>query len=209
MFDDVWIFNRIALAGSFILLPITILLVPVIRYHLSHGEGTGFVLDKVTDPVGKFLGVAMSLQSLAVLVWSLAFGILGYEALGVWQIFPWSVSLLGLALIWGAQTVIFVAQYQMGKTWRMCIDQEQKELVTGGLFSLMRNPIYACTIVITVGVFLLSPAPWSLWLICNAIVFVSIQARLEEQFLLNIHGETFRHYAQRVGRFIPGVGTLK
>jgi len=207
--EDVWMFNRVALAVSFILLPISILLVPIIRHRLNHGEGTGFVINQVTDPVGKFLGVAMSIQTLAVLCWSMAFGLLGPDTLGVWKIFPIEVSYLGLLLIWGAQTVIFTAQYQMGKTWRMCIDEEQKDLVTGGLFSLSRNPIYACTVVITMGVFLLSPAPWSLWLISNAMIFVSIQARLEEQFLLESHGETYRHYAQKVGRFVPGLGYIK
>lgn len=209
LFDDLWMFNRVSLAVSFILLPLLILLVPIIRHRLSHGEGTGFVINEVTDPVGKYLGFAMSIQSLAVLLWALGFGFFGHEALRVWKIFPWPVSILGLVLIWGAQGIIFTAQYQMGKAWRMCIDQEQKELVTHGLFRIVRNPIYACGILLTVGVFLLAPAPWSLWLISNAIVFVSIQARLEEQFLLEVHGDAFRQYSQRVGRFFPGLGLIK
>jgi len=38
---------------------------------------------------------------------------------------------------------------------------------------------------------------------------VKIQVRLvEEPYLLRTHGPAYARYAQRVGRFLPGLGTL-
>ncbi len=202
-------FNRVALITSIVLFSLMGLIFPMIRHRLTGGEGSGFVIRKVVDPVGKLVGVVITLQTSAVMVWCVAFALLGAEPLDVWTIFPIEVSYLGIALIGCSQLLIVTAQAQMGKAWRMCIDEDQKQfLVTHGLFSLVRNPIYAGTIMLVIGVFLLAPAPWSLWLISNAIIFVSLQARLEEQFLVKNHGEKYLEYAARVGRFLPGVGVI-
>jgi protein-S-isoprenylcysteine O-methyltransferase Ste14 len=41
------------------------------------------------------------------------------------------------------------------------------------------------------------------------VVAVQLQVRLvEEPYLRRLHGETYADYAQRVGRFFPGVGRL-
>jgi protein-S-isoprenylcysteine O-methyltransferase Ste14 len=32
--------------------------------------------------------------------------------------------------------------------------------------------------------------------------------RVEEPYLIRIHGDSYRDYARRVGRFLPGVGRL-
>ena len=45
-----------------------------------------------------------------------------------------------------------------------------------------------------------------------AVVLVAhqVQVRLvEEPYLLRTHGDAFRRYAARTGRFVPGVGKLR
>jgi protein-S-isoprenylcysteine O-methyltransferase Ste14 len=207
--DDIQLFNRIALVSSVVLFSLLALIFPMIRHRLTGGEGSGFVIRKVTDPMGKFIGVIITLQTFGVMVWCIAFALLGPGPLAVWTFFPVEVSYLGILLIGASQLLVVTAQAQMGKAWRMCIDEDQKKsLVTHGLFSVVRNPIYLGTIVLVTGVFLLSPSPWSLWLISNAIIFVSLQARLEEDFLLRTHGKQYLEYASRVGRFFPGLGRI-
>ena len=49
-----------------------------------------------------------------------------------------AVILIHLSLLW-----ISVAQYQMSNSWRVGIDENNKtELITKGLFSYSRNPIF-------------------------------------------------------------------
>jgi len=51
----------------------------------------------------------------------------------------------------------------------------------------------------------------SLWTVCGLLAvgfFFAIQTRLEEEHLLRLHGESFRAYGARTGRFVPGIGCL-
>jgi protein-S-isoprenylcysteine O-methyltransferase Ste14 len=39
---------------------------------------------------------------------------------------------------------------------------------------------------------------------------IQIQVRLvEEPYLLRVHGDAYRRYAARTGRFVPGLGRLR
>jgi protein-S-isoprenylcysteine O-methyltransferase Ste14 len=104
----------------------------------------------------------------------------------------------------------FLAQMAMGASWRIGVDEsERTELVTGGVFGLCRNPIYTFMVVAWVGFALLVPTSLSLASIPVGIVAFEVQVRLvEEPHLLRAHGEPYRAWASRVGRFLPGLGRL-
>jgi protein-S-isoprenylcysteine O-methyltransferase Ste14 len=104
----------------------------------------------------------------------------------------------------------FLAQMAMGASWRIGVDEsERTELVTGGVFALCRNPIYTFMVVAWVGFALLVPTWLSLASIPAGIVAFQVQVRLvEEPHLLRAHGEPYRAWASRVGRFVPGLGSL-
>jgi protein-S-isoprenylcysteine O-methyltransferase Ste14 len=105
----------------------------------------------------------------------------------------------------------FIAQLAMGSSWRIGVDPEERtDLVTGGVFSLCRNPIYSFMIIAWVGFALLLPT----WVAAAAgvllITGIQIQVRLvEEPHMIRTHGETYLGWARRVGRFVPGVGLLQ
>jgi protein-S-isoprenylcysteine O-methyltransferase Ste14 len=104
----------------------------------------------------------------------------------------------------------FLAQMAMGASWRIGVDEsERTELVTGGVFGLCRNPIYTFMVVAWLGFALLVPTWLSLASIPVGIVAFEVQVRLvEEPYLLRSHGEPYRAWASRVGRFVPGLGRL-
>lgn len=116
----------------------------------------------------------------------------------------------GFALIGIGIAGTFIAQLQMGASWRIGVDEsERTELVTGGLFALIRNPIYAFMITGWTGFALLVPT----WLAYAAILVgltgIEIQVRfVEEPHMIRMAGEVYRSWAARVGRFVPGVGRL-
>jgi protein-S-isoprenylcysteine O-methyltransferase Ste14 len=115
----------------------------------------------------------------------------------------------GLAVIGIAGT--FAAQMAMGSSWRIGVDPEETtDLVTGGIFSLVRNPIYTFMVIAWIGLALLVPTWVSLASIAVAIVAFEVQVRLvEEPHMIRTHGEPYLAWARRVGRFIPGLGRIR
>jgi protein-S-isoprenylcysteine O-methyltransferase Ste14 len=104
----------------------------------------------------------------------------------------------------------FAAQMAMGSSWRIGVDpSETTDLVTDGVFSVARNPIYTFMIVAWVGLAMLVPTWVSLASIAVAVIAFEIQVRLvEEPHMIRTHGETYLAWARRVGRFVPGSGRL-
>lgn len=201
-------FCRIALLTGLVVFTLLAVVLPVIRHRIRHGSGTGFVLAQVTDPVGKVVGVAITTNTNLVGLFGFVFFFFGAAPVQVWTWVPSAVSYLGVACMVASTAVIVTAQAQMGKHWRMCIDNVPTGLVTSGLFGFVRNPIYLGTILFNTGVALLAPSPWTLCFLWMGGTLVALQARLEEKHLLALHGDAYRAYAASVGRFFPGLGTL-
>jgi len=99
----------------------------------------------------------------------------------------------------------------MGASWRVGVDvRERTELVTGGLFRFVRNPIFSAMLVALVGLALLVPNAVSLLALVSSFAGLEIQVRrVEEPHLLRVHGERYRAWAARTGRFAPGLGRLR
>ena len=76
----------------------------------------------------------------------------------------------------------------MGKNWRIGVDpEEQTELVTDGIYSKIRNPIYTACIVHGVGLLVL--APNAMVLVIGLIGFYAINAyvrHIEEPYLTKL-----------------------
>ena len=108
------------------------------------------------------------------------------------------LGLMALALIWTA-----TAQMQMGKSWRIGIDNENKtELVEKGLFTVSRNPIFFGMRTALFGFFLCLPNALTLLAVVLLDFLMQIQVRLEEEFLRNTHGDSYADYCRKVRRWI-------
>jgi protein-S-isoprenylcysteine O-methyltransferase Ste14 len=120
------------------------------------------------------------------------------------------LHVIGVVLTVAGGLAVFAAQLGMGASWRIGVrDEERTALVTRGWFALCRNPIYTSMIVGWLGVALLVPT----WLGFAAVAVIAlgleIQVRfVEEPYLIRTHGDEYRAYASRVGRFLPSVGRL-
>jgi protein-S-isoprenylcysteine O-methyltransferase Ste14 len=104
----------------------------------------------------------------------------------------------------------FYAQVAMGRSWRIGVDPDERtELVTAGPFALVRNPIFSAMIPTALGLALIVPSVVALAGLAALIVALELQVRVvEEPHLIRTHGEAYREYAARTGRFVPGVGRL-
>lgn len=117
---------------------------------------------------------------------------------------------VGIVLAVGGILLTFGAQLAMGDAWRIGVDPEERtELVTGGPFNLVRNPIYSAMIPTVLGLVLMVPNVLAIAAFLTLLTALELQVRLvEEPYLLRVHGETYADYAARVGRFVPGLGLL-
>ena len=116
----------------------------------------------------------------------------------------------GIVLAAAGGTAVFAAQLGMGESWRIGVSDEQRtDLVTGGWFSICRNPIYSAMVVGWTGFALLVPTWLGFAAVIAIAVALEIQVRaVEEPYLLRTHGDAYRGYAARVGRFVPRIGLM-
>jgi protein-S-isoprenylcysteine O-methyltransferase Ste14 len=154
--------------------------------------GLGFVIALVVAVVGPVLQLSGVITPLSVLhaEWIQVAGI--------------ALAGLGIVLtVW--------AQLDMGESWRVGVDaSETTALVRTRVFGWVRNPIYSAMLIFDFGIALVTPNFVTIAGLVLAIAALELQVRrVEEPYLLGKHGEAYRGYTARVGRFIPGVGLIR
>jgi protein-S-isoprenylcysteine O-methyltransferase Ste14 len=98
---------------------------------------------------------------------------------------------------------------RMGRNWRMAVAPDQQtELVTTGLYALVRHPIYALSVLLMVCTLVVTPTPPVGVMAAVHISLMLAKARNEERFLAERHGAVYRRYMQRTGRFVPRLDAL-
>ena len=101
----------------------------------------------------------------------------------------------------------------MGATWRFGVDEsERTDLVTSGLYSIARNPIYTGVFLFGIGLLVLLPHVYMLFFLLLAYLSIELQVRFVEEPHLHrhMHGAAYEKYVNKTGRyfprFIPGSG---
>jgi protein-S-isoprenylcysteine O-methyltransferase Ste14 len=182
------------------------LALPLARLRRTTGTW-GVPVLRPRDPRERALSLAFVLILLALGALAVRFSLGGAAAVGA-AVPPAPVAAAGFALLLAGLAVVGVAQRQMGASLRVGLPTEPTALVLGGLFQRIRNPIFLGLLLGLAGVVLVVPSAASLAVWLAAAVAIVRQTRLEEEHLEARHGEAYRSYASRVGRFLPGVGRL-
>ena len=98
------------------------------------------------------------------------------------------------------------AQLSMGDAWRIGVQEgERTELRTDGPFRWCRNPIFGAMLITALAVVVWVPLAIVAWLALWGGLQLQVRG-VEEPHLLRVHGDRYRAYAARAGRFWPGVG---
>ncbi|MBW0011633.1 isoprenylcysteine carboxylmethyltransferase family protein [Mycobacterium sp.] len=121
------------------------------------------------------------------------------------------VQYVGIVIATVGIAATMYAQLEMGDSWRIGVDQkETTTLVHTGVFGIIRNPIYSAMFTFGIGIVLVTPNPVACAGLILLVATVELQVRLvEEPYLLRTHGDAYRAYAARVGRFLPSVGLMR
>lgn len=171
----------------------------LIQYYMTGNHGIR-VADPKADRVAALAGVTF----IAAFIVSLT--VVGLDYYGFWRVqrleldyvneFACAIGLLGIVLV-------VVAQFQMGSAWRIGVDpSEVTTLVTRGLFSKSRNPIYFGLGLYWLGLSVLLPHP-IIW-IPAVFCWVSIECivrRVEEPHLRKLHSHEFDAYVRNTKRY--------
>jgi protein-S-isoprenylcysteine O-methyltransferase Ste14 len=118
----------------------------------------------------------------------------------LWIIFsrpePWDLQrCIAAALVVVGVGGIAAARYQLGKSFSL--KPEAYQLVTRGIYSKIRNPIYAFGLVMVAGIVLALHRPL-LWLLFLAIIILqTLRARREAQVLEAAFGDAYREYRRK------------
>jgi protein-S-isoprenylcysteine O-methyltransferase Ste14 len=112
---------------------------------------------------------------------------------------------LGVALIIGAVIVFWRAHADLGLNWSPTLEiREKHELITRGIYSVIRHPMYASQWLWAAAQILLLQswiAGFSSLLVFIPFYFLRVKA--EEQLMLEQFGDQYRSYMQKVGAVFP------
>ena len=115
----------------------------------------------------------------------------------------------GALLMLAGLVLLVTAQLELGASWRIGIDEAAKPgLVTSGVYSFSRNPIFLALLIVVAGYTLLIPTVLSAALLAGGYVGTRLQIAAEEAYLVHTYGDEYRAYARRVGRLVLGIGKL-
>lgn len=116
------------------------------------------------------------------------------------QVFGWLAALLAVTCLWAT----FICWHRMGKSWRMGIDpNDRTQLVCNGPYAYVRHPIYGLSTLIMIATMVAVPNVLMLAAGVVHLLLLQWEARREERHLTNVHGDEYREYARRTGRFFP------
>ena len=131
------------------------------------------------------------------------------------ETFPFSllqnmvVETLGIVLIVLGSIMMLIAMFQLGLSTRFMLPKQETKLITTGIYGFCRNPIYVGVYLSFLGIFFLLPSLIYIGGFCLFLLNNHFRILVEEKFLAESFREEYENYRQRVGRYLPKIGTKK
>jgi protein-S-isoprenylcysteine O-methyltransferase Ste14 len=118
---------------------------------------------------------------------------------------PTLAGWLGILLTAGALFIFWRAHADLGVNWSPSLEiREKHELITRGIYGVIRHPMYASQWLLT----LATPLLLQNWIagFLNLVVFIPfyiLRVKAEEQMMLDSFGKQYQEYMKKTGRVLP------
>ena len=118
---------------------------------------------------------------------------------------PSSASWLGVSLLLGAVLVFWRALLDLGLNWSPSLELREKHvLITRGIYSVIRHPMYASQWLWV----LAQPLLLHYWIagFLDLLIFIPfyfLRVKAEEQMMVERFGDQYRAYLHKVGAILP------
>jgi protein-S-isoprenylcysteine O-methyltransferase Ste14 len=115
-----------------------------------------------------------------------------------WQAFgvSWTATrIIGLAIAAPALLLVLTARIQLGRAFS--VRAKARHLVTSGLYSRIRNPIYVFSSLFILGIIIWSARPLFLLIFAFLVPLQIHRSRRESEILELKFGEEYRQYKQK------------
>ncbi|MCC0179459.1 isoprenylcysteine carboxylmethyltransferase family protein [Waterburya agarophytonicola K14] len=171
-----------------------------VQYRRTGDFGVRFA--KIGTPLIEILPGTVFVLTFILAVAFVIFGYLGKIQKTV--NLPIAAQYIGLLVGLTGISVTVISQFQMGDSWRIGVDQkENTTLITHGLYSKSRNPIYFGIFLFWIGLSITFPNEllWICALICWGCIELIVRKN-EEPYLKELHGQVFEDYFARTNRYL-------
>lgn len=115
---------------------------------------------------------------------------------------------LGVVLLAGALFIFWRAHADLGLNWSPSLEiREKHELITRGIYGLIRHPMYASQWLLAIA----QPLLLQNWIagFMNLLVFIPfyfLRVKAEEKMMLDSFGNEYQEYMNRTGSVLPRLG---
>jgi protein-S-isoprenylcysteine O-methyltransferase Ste14 len=110
---------------------------------------------------------------------------------GVWNTERW----IALSIAIPETILLLVSRFQLGRSF--AVTPQARELVTGGLYSKIRNPMYVFSTLVVFSFVLTVQKPYLFLLPVILVVAQIVRSRQESKVLEDKFGDTYREYRKK------------
>lgn len=169
-----------------------------------------FIYWTVTEKKTKAKATSHSQQTFIkrVLGWGVGLFI-ALQLMGL-QVFPFEqtalTQILGFLLVLAGTYITVWARITIGTNWAHAAEYQIKkdhELVTNGVYSFIRHPIYAGMFFSVLGAELVAGSYLFFFFLITLPIPAYLQAKKEEELLTGYFGEAYKTYMKKTKMFLP------
>jgi len=110
---------------------------------------------------------------------------------GQWNLARW----IGLAITVPAAPLFLESRYQLGQSF--AVTPQARELVTGGVYSKIRSPMYLFSALLILGLMLTLQKPYLYPILLVLVPIQIVRAHQEAKVLEEKFGDTYRDYRKK------------